>query len=183
MRRYVDALYEHVVLIDVDPALISRFQLGLVIGLVWITTLSFFPGKPLGISYGADPDIAAETENESKVEQDSTSTITKPTYVPQTRALEDELSPEQLEKIRVKCGLSKEQFKDAIRKSKSPENGSSLLQTPLYKVFNRLVYVMAFAALFYVLNRDYNNYASWWFARYFPNEARTMGMFVPEGNN
>jgi len=44
MRRYVDALYEHVVLIDVDPALISRFQLGLVIGLVWITTLSFFPG-------------------------------------------------------------------------------------------------------------------------------------------
>lgn len=97
--------------------------------------------------------------------------------------MKEPLSPELLEKMRQRLGLSQEEWQNAIQASKSPHRGNtnsgSILQTPLYKMFNRFVYVVAFAVLFHVLNRDYNNYASWWFARYFPKEAGTLGMFVP----
>ena len=84
--------------------------------------------------------------------------------------------------MRQKMGLSQDEWQNAIRASQSlhcVKTGSSILQTPMYKMLNRFVYIIAFAVLFHVLNRDYNNYASWTFARYFPKEAGTLGMFVP----
>ena len=48
---------------------------------------------------------------------------------------------------------------------------------------NLVVYVVIIAALVYVVNRDYNDFISFWFAYYFPEEARTLGLFVPELNN
>lgn len=90
----------------------------------------------------------------------------------------DNIPQETLNKVRTKFGLSEEQMKlvmDKSRRGESIEEGQQF-----HKTVNRLVYVLAFSVLFYVLNRDYNDYASFWFAHYFPKEAGTLGMFVPE---
>ena len=177
VQHYVEVFYRHLVSMDVDSELIPRFQLGLLIGLIWITTLSFFPGKQWGIQYGTANVPIIELETDKHVSATATTESSTPSC---SDPLEDEISPEQLEKIRIKLGLSKEELKEVIQKSTSPEQVQKSLATPLYKIVNRLVYVVAFAVLFYVTDRDYNNFASWWFAKYFPKEAGTIGMFVPE---
>lgn len=46
LQHYVDSfLLNHLSPMDVDPQLFFRFQIGLAIGFLWITTLSFFPGE------------------------------------------------------------------------------------------------------------------------------------------
>lgn len=175
VQHYMDVFYQQLVSMDVDSEIISHFQLGLLIGLLWITTLSFFPGKPLGIQYGTTDEPITPLETDKHVSTTATAeSSTKSGHDPA------HISPEELEKIRIKLGLTKEELKEVIEKSKSSEELQKSLATPLYKIVNRLVYVAAFAVLFFVADREYNNCASWWFAKYFPKEAATMGMFVPE---
>jgi len=43
-----------------------------------------------------------------------------------------------------------------------------------------IFYTVAFAALFYFINRDYGGLATKWFRAYFPTEANVL--FGPEGD-
>jgi hypothetical protein len=52
-----------------------------------------------------------------------------------------------------------------------------------YNHLNRMVYFLIVSSLIYVINRDYNNYVSFWFAHFFPSEARTLGIYVPVSND
>mmetsp|Transcript_2416 Transcript_2416/g.3446 ORF Transcript_2416/g.3446 Transcript_2416/m.3446 type:complete len:97 (-) Transcript_2416:66-356(-) len=83
-------------------------------------------------------------------------------------------------------GLSPQQVKNIMEKSRHHDNNNNNNNNnyqdahTFHRILNRLVYIISFSALIYVLNRDYNNFASFWFAYYFPKEATTLGMFVPQ---
>mmetsp|Transcript_31692 Transcript_31692/g.72804 ORF Transcript_31692/g.72804 Transcript_31692/m.72804 type:complete len:109 (+) Transcript_31692:122-448(+) len=99
---------------------------------------------------------------------------------------EDPIPSEKLEQIRQRFDLSSEQMKVVMERSRKQleqqkEVGDYLNDaTSFYRLLNRLVYVIAFGALVFVLNRDYNHFASFWFGYWFPREARTLGLSVPE---
>eukprot|EP00542_Grammatophora_oceanica_P016114 CAMPEP_0194044720 /NCGR_PEP_ID=MMETSP0009_2-20130614/16141_1 /TAXON_ID=210454 /ORGANISM="Grammatophora oceanica, Strain CCMP 410" /LENGTH=161 /DNA_ID=CAMNT_0038689315 /DNA_START=230 /DNA_END=715 /DNA_ORIENTATION=+ len=156
-----------------------------------MTTLHFFPGKPWGIAYGRNV-FDGEQENKSENSADSVEPRLDPASEnhekepphqagddPQTW-VGDEIPKEILDRVRKRNGLTEEQMAQVIRNAR----GQALRQTPqpakAHRQWDAYVYLVCFALLVYFVNRDYNDFASWWFAWWFPKEARTLGLFVPE---
>lgn len=84
-----------------------------------------------------------------------------------------------LAKLSEQWGLPVEQVKTVLSRHKNNAE-TERVDMPWYRVLNRLVYVVSFALLAYVINRDYDNYVSFWFGYWFPKEAGTLGLHVPE---
>lgn len=148
-------------------------------------------GKPLGISYGKADNVLGETL------KDVDSPVSTPKDVGNTTQESspkdtsssssssewagDKIPKEQLEKLQKRFKLTDEQMKQVMQKSKQEYQGEGNIDPgAFHRQLNLLVYVIIISVLVYVINRDYKDFISFWFARYFPVEARTLGMFVPE---
>mmetsp|Transcript_15111 Transcript_15111/g.22266 ORF Transcript_15111/g.22266 Transcript_15111/m.22266 type:complete len:163 (+) Transcript_15111:126-614(+) len=150
---FIREVYKIVDSIEVDPNIIYFYQVGIGIGFVIVTTLVFFPGEPLGIDYGSRREEAAKNK---KVAHDKEE--------PRTEIIEL-LKPNS---------LSKESTRRQEQQLVNADDANLF-----YRSLNTLVYMVGFALLLYFVNRDYKAHLSIWFASYFPNEARTLGLFVP----
>jgi hypothetical protein len=93
----------------------------------------------------------------------------------------DRIPKQDLVRLQKKFKLTDEQMNKAMERSKLEFRGQHIKDPrDFHNQLNRIVYVIIFAVLIYVVNRDYDDIISFWFALYFPVEAKTLGMFVPE---
>lgn len=94
----------------------------------------------------------------------------------------DKIPKEERDKLQKKFKLTDEQMVQVMNKSREQFRGQADVEdaTSFHRQLNLVIYVLIICVLVYVVNRDYKNYISFWFARYFPKEARTLGLFVPE---
>ena len=94
----------------------------------------------------------------------------------------DRIPKKDLEKLQKTFHLSDDQMKQVMERSRGEFRGQPVMNDAraFHDQLNMIVYILILAALCYVINRDYNNFVSFWFARYFPTEARALGIFVPE---
>lgn len=148
-------------------------------------------GKPLGIPYGKviRDDIQARPVN---VNDDSVHHVCEtdsknarsPSSTSGGGSFEwpgDRIPKKDLERLQKKFKLTNEQMNLAMERSRLEFRGQPINDPrDFHNYLNRIVYVIIIAVLIYVVNRDYNDIISFWFALYFPMEANTLGMFVPE---
>lgn len=86
---------------------------------------------------------------------------------------------EALYEVRKQYGLTTEQIKQAIEDARR-EARTETSAWNVHRVLNSIVYIIILSFLVYVLNRDYDKFVVFWFGRFFPKEAETLGLFVPE---
>jgi hypothetical protein len=91
----------------------------------------------------------------------------------------DKIPKEELQRIRIKYNLTPQQMKQVIDKSRR-QHATGVEERNVWRILNRLVYFISFSLMLYIFNRDYGAHSAFWFAYYFPKEARTLGIFVPE---
>jgi hypothetical protein len=164
-------------------------------------------GKPLGIPYGqfasysteehakdvADPlpkeELEALATNTTRAPNNNHSSSTTKSNNTTTEWAGDNIRKEQLNKLQKKFKLSDDQMKQVMSKSKRDHQSGGIMprhhdqEHTFHRDLNRLVYVVIIAVLVHVVNRDYKDFLSFWFARYFPVEAGTLGLFVPKASN
>jgi hypothetical protein len=91
----------------------------------------------------------------------------------------DRIPPAELEKIRKRFKLTKEQMKIVMAKSKKNElvatKDATTSWTP-HQQLNAVVYTILIGALIYVGNREYGNILTHWFIESFPREAEILGL-------
>jgi hypothetical protein len=91
-----------------------------------------------------------------------------------------------LERLQKKFKLTNEQMKKAMEQSRLRDFAERRLSRSARGTFTTTSIaflshcVIIIAVLIYVVNRDYDDIISFWFALYFPMEANALGMFVPE---
>jgi hypothetical protein len=157
-------------------------------------------GEPLGIPYGkfasnseenkkeVDPNelpkeelkaLATNTTRATKTSNTASATKSNNT----TEWAGDKIPKEHLGKLQKKFKLTDDQMMQVMEKSKREHQTGIVLppshQDTFHRDLNMLVYVVIISVLVYVVNRDYKDFLSFWFARYFPVEAGTLGLFVP----
>jgi hypothetical protein len=97
----------------------------------------------------------------------------------------DKIPQKDLDRLQKKFKLTNDQMKHVMERSRGEYHFQPVMNDAraFHDQINMIVYAVILAVLVYVINRDYNQFVSFWFARYFPTEARTLGMFVPEPQN
>lgn len=140
-------------------------------------------GKPLGIPYGKmmgedKPKDAATVEEQVAEKGD----VPNKSETSPSEWAGDKIPKEERDKLQKKFKLTDEQMVEVMNKSRQQFRGQADVEdaTSFHRQLNSVIYVLIICVLVYVVNRDYKNYISFWFARYFPKEARTLGLFVPE---
>lgn len=89
----------------------------------------------------------------------------------------DNIPQEALERIRKQFRLTPKQMDRVMELSKAEatRNPRSPSATP-HQQLNRMVYLIMFMVLIYVLNQEYGNVVFVWFVQIFPKEAQILGL-------
>jgi hypothetical protein len=149
---------------DGDVLLLWYFCAGMGLGLVMLGVLNYFPGTP-----SSDTELLTAKVRGALSKNDTNSW--------------HDLPPEELERIRQRFRLTKEQMDKVMKDSKNEaEHGhaSSMVATwTPHQTLNRLVYLVLFAILVYVFHRDYGPVVTMWLTQIFPKEANTLGIGLP----
>jgi hypothetical protein len=156
-----------------DPLLLWFFLQGMGLGSVLLVVLTFVPGKP---SLKGVIDHQGSTSDGSKDDGSKKHTPGK-----SNKAWDgDQIPPDQLEVIRKRFRLTEAQMEQVLQNAKKEADGGSIIAndwTPHQKL-NAMVYIIIIALLVFVLNRDYGNIVTFWFVRWFPKEATTLGIRI-----
>jgi hypothetical protein len=89
----------------------------------------------------------------------------------------DRIPKKDLEKLQKKFHLTDDQMTQVMERSRGEFRGQPVMNDAraFHDQLNMIVYILILAVLRFVINRDYDNFVSFWFARYFPTEARAFG--------
>ena len=180
---------------NIESSTLRAMQWGLVVGIGLVSYLELFPGEPN--MYGSFYNSEQEQESKSKEKQSSISrdntdrnTTTPTSSTSSTRHdsnewAGDSIPSEKLDALRSKMGLSEEQMKQVMQRSKEHflkgggnENDGGGGIASVFQTLNRLVYLGLFMGIIYIFNRDYDNVVTVWFVHTFPREARTLGIHL-----
>jgi len=186
--------------IEVDSGIKQAYQIGLVVGLLIATTLTFFPGEPWGIKYGkknVEECSKEEDENDpQRIDQkelrscqdknEDTVSRQKPQELSQKIWAGDTIPKEKLEKLRIRLGLTEEQMQQAIDDARQEATTGTRRQpnatmslpgnTTLSEKINSVMSMLIVVAVLYILNYQYKNIITDFLIRMFPKEAKMMGI-------
>mmetsp|Transcript_26221 Transcript_26221/g.36952 ORF Transcript_26221/g.36952 Transcript_26221/m.36952 type:complete len:203 (+) Transcript_26221:95-703(+) len=196
LKEILRSLQAYFSAIEIDSGIKQAYQIGLVIGLLIATTLTFFPGEPWGIKYGMNDSEESPSDHNREDENtpqshdgekdDASPSRQQQRGMHQMKWAGDAIPKEKLEKLRVKLGLTEEQMQQAIddarheaitgeRRQLDGTISNTGIRT-LFEKINSAVYILIIVAIFYILNYQYKNVVTRFLIRVFPKEAKMIGV-------